>query len=287
MYKTRRYRGKQILLGEYTVLTGSSSLAVPVDSYSGEWKMLEQPSPYYESLLSFGKHVHSIMGDDFDFVTFGSDLQQGLHFESSIPQGYGCGSSGAVVAAVYDRYVHRDYKDEKIAIDDLRNTLASLERYYHGESSGIDPLVILLDRPIKKTGANIELLNSHEVDLSNWYLIDSKIEREAEGLIASYRSMQESDKYAKELQRLHQVVDECIKCKVGDELHSKMKELSEIQLEVMTEMITPDMKTVWSDGLSNNTYYMKLSGAGGGGFYQLYSKEHEAVVNGYNLIPLR
>ena len=29
-----------------------------------------------------------------------------MYFDSSIPQGYGVGSSGALVAAIYDKYAH-------------------------------------------------------------------------------------------------------------------------------------------------------------------------------------
>ncbi len=31
-------------------------------------------------------------------------MEKGLYFDSSIPQGYGVGSSGALVAAIYDKY---------------------------------------------------------------------------------------------------------------------------------------------------------------------------------------
>ena len=32
------------------------------------------------------------------------DIEEGMYFDSSIPQGYGVGSSGALVAAIYDTY---------------------------------------------------------------------------------------------------------------------------------------------------------------------------------------
>ena len=46
---------------------------------------------------------HKIVTFDF-FDKLDSDLQNGMYFDSSIPQGYGVGSSGALVAAFYDRY---------------------------------------------------------------------------------------------------------------------------------------------------------------------------------------
>ena len=40
----------------------------------------------------------------FDLKTFEADLESGMYFDSSIPQGYGVGSSGALVASIYDKY---------------------------------------------------------------------------------------------------------------------------------------------------------------------------------------
>ena len=42
---------------------------------------------------------------------FKRDIDHNMHFDSSIPQGYGVGSSGALVAAVYDKYA-----DNKITV---------------------------------------------------------------------------------------------------------------------------------------------------------------------------
>ena len=60
-------------------------------------------------------------------------------FKSNIPQGYGLGSSGALVAAFYDRYAKK-----KI----LKNIFSEMESYFHGESSGVDPLNCYLGSPI-------------------------------------------------------------------------------------------------------------------------------------------
>ena len=40
---------------------------------------------------------------DFDFEKLQADVDNGMYFDSSIPQGYGVGS-GALVAASYDKY---------------------------------------------------------------------------------------------------------------------------------------------------------------------------------------
>ena len=52
---------------------------------------------------------------DTSLVTFNLEAlakyPSGMYFDSSIPQGYGVGSSGALVAAIYDKYAH-----EKITV---------------------------------------------------------------------------------------------------------------------------------------------------------------------------
>ena len=40
----------------------------------------------------------------FDLAALKKDISLGLYFDSSIPQGYGVGSSGALVASIYDKY---------------------------------------------------------------------------------------------------------------------------------------------------------------------------------------
>ena len=48
---------------------------------------------------------------EFDLDAFSNDIEGGMYFDSSIPQGYGVGSSGALVASIYDRYA-----SEKITV---------------------------------------------------------------------------------------------------------------------------------------------------------------------------
>jgi mevalonate kinase len=59
-----------------------------------------------------------------------------MYFDSSIPQGYGVGSSGALVAAIYDRYA----QDKITVLENLtREKLLQLKIYslkwklFHGK----------------------------------------------------------------------------------------------------------------------------------------------------------
>lgn len=84
-----------------------------------------------------------------------SDLQNGWYLDSDVPIGYGLGSSGMVVAAVYDRYARSPIQDAM----DLKALFARMEGYFHGSSSGIDPLQCYLGKPFEITPEGLELLD--------------------------------------------------------------------------------------------------------------------------------
>ena len=81
-----------------------------------------------------------------------TDLSKGLYFDSSIPKGYGVGSSGALVAAIYDCYalnkitVLENLTRQKLL--KLKSVFSEMESFFHGKSSGLDPLNSYLSLPI-------------------------------------------------------------------------------------------------------------------------------------------
>ena len=81
-----------------------------------------------------------------------NDLSNGMYFDSTIPQGYGVGSSGALVAAFYDRYAINKFTVlENLTRDKilhLKNIFSLMESFFHGKSSGLDPLNSYLSLPI-------------------------------------------------------------------------------------------------------------------------------------------
>lgn len=88
----------------------------------------------------------------FDLIRMAREIDMGLYFESSIPEGYGLGSSGALVASLYHRYVgnngHAINHNNGQDIGTLKKEMAGLESYFHGTSSGIDPLICYLKHPL-------------------------------------------------------------------------------------------------------------------------------------------
>ena len=107
------FYSKILLFGEYGIIEDSKGLSIPYNFYKGTLKVSENPSneavKSNESLSKFASYLSQMQKDmpelvSFDLATLKSDVADGMYFDSSIPQGYGVGSSGALVAAIYDKY---------------------------------------------------------------------------------------------------------------------------------------------------------------------------------------
>jgi mevalonate kinase len=100
----KSFSSKVLLFGEYMVLNGGKSLSFPYKSFS-----LKRSQQYLlNNKYFFQKLVTYIEQHDRLSARLSRDLRSevdlGLNFESNIPVGYGLGSSGALVAAIYDDF---------------------------------------------------------------------------------------------------------------------------------------------------------------------------------------
>src|SRR6187431_2596927 len=107
------FYSKILLFGEYGIIRDSKGLSIPYNFYNGALKRDANPSD--EAIQSNGHlkrfvtYLEQLQKEQPNLVTFdlealNNDVQTGMYFDSSIPQGYGVGSSGALVAAIYDKY---------------------------------------------------------------------------------------------------------------------------------------------------------------------------------------
>ena len=175
MVKSKFFNSKILLFGEYTVTLGSDALAVPFNRFRGKWNLSTVTTESNANLRQLFQYLQkeSKLSGLFDMKNLANDIENGLFFESSIPTGYGLGSSGALVAALYDRYAFSKIEDH----NSLKYIFASIENYFHGSSSGIDPLVTYLNKPIlirNKTEIN---LVQCDVTKSGFFIIDSGLSR--------------------------------------------------------------------------------------------------------------
>ena len=112
--KSPLFYSKILLFGEYGIIEDSKGLSIPYNFYNGTLKTDDKDSDFAKKsnrhLQNFSKHLVILQANEPDLVSFdidklNEDLSTGMYFDSSIPQGYGVGSSGALVAAIYDKYL--------------------------------------------------------------------------------------------------------------------------------------------------------------------------------------
>lgn len=166
-------------LGEYSIIFDSVALVLPLKLFSTKWTdKADEP----EEFISFSRQELSRLcrflreedsfADVIDRSSLESDLRKGWYLASDIPVGYGLGSSGTVTAAVYDRYAKTRIQDYML----LKNLFSRMESYFHGSSSGIDPLQCYLGKPFRITPEGVELLEEgFRKDSIQVCLIDTKM----------------------------------------------------------------------------------------------------------------
>ena len=155
------FNAKILLFGEYTVIFDSKALIIPYSYFTGRLSRIGSDKyTRYDKAVESNRNMQKYL--DFykenkllqDEVNLNIDqilidLDDGMYFESNIPQGYGVGSSGALVAAIYERYAANPLRHfDKQSILKLKRIFALMESYFHGTSSGMDPLNCYIGKPI-------------------------------------------------------------------------------------------------------------------------------------------
>ena len=115
------FYAKILLFGEYGIIEDSQGLTLPYSFYKGTLKFSDNQSDFEkksnESLQKYSDYLANLeLSKDFkiDVEAFKKDIEKGLFFDSNIPQGYGVGSSGALVAAIFEKYSFKKYIPENI-----------------------------------------------------------------------------------------------------------------------------------------------------------------------------
>jgi len=278
----RAYHAKILLFGEQSVLFGSEALSVPFPQFSGRWSVHEHKID--TSLTSLiGKFDQHIINTE----QFERDLQEGLFFNSNIPYQYGLGSSGALTAAIYDRYrLHR----ENTSIADTQLHLANMESVFHGQSSGLDALVSYSNQIIWSHSKRLTLIDADTLGSPiHLYLVDSKTPRSAKRYIAKFAALVDSQSI--DIERFNQLVHECISDIVSTTSKTSsdkpFKELSTLQFLNLKAFMPPIIQDLWERGLQDQSYFMKLCGAGGGGYFIVMSpRDNLKTVHGHDLLQI-
>lgn len=279
------YPSKVLLFGEYTVLLGSKAFALPNPQYSGSLELfdmyntdfgikIKKSNTVLKQLLGYLKDnsKDSSFPQLFDHGKFEDDIRSGLFFCSNIPERSGLGSSGALVAAVYHKYVLNSKFADTENIGEIKRHMAFIESYFHQISSGVDPLVSLLNRPLLFVDSDITVKEVNEIrDFQNIYtLVDSNIKRITGNLVEEFRQNMQDNTFKTAIEeKLIPLNNWCIEAYIqGDraKLFEQLYNLSEFQFKYMKWLIPSPMQQLWKEGLETGNFY-KLCGAGGGGFF--------------------
>ncbi|SHI37176.1 mevalonate kinase family protein [Algibacter luteus] len=278
------FYSKILLFGEYGIIKDSKGLSIPYSFYNGALKKDENPSEAAlksnQSLKQFANHIQSI--DDsivrFDIDRLIEDVNSGMYFDSSIPQGYGVGSSGALVAAIYDKYafdkitVLENLTREKLL--KLKSIFSAMESFFHGKSSGLDPLNSYLSIPILiNSQDNIEATGipaQQSEGKGAVFLIDSGIIGETAPMVSLFMENMKQEGFRSMLKnQFIKHTDACVDDFLNGDIKSlfrNTKQLSKVVLNHFKPMIPQQFHELWKKGIDTNDYYLKLCGSGGGGY---------------------
>jgi len=297
------FYAKILLFGEYGIIKDSKGLAIPYNSYQGALKkadvLVEDVNKSNRNLRNFYEYLANSNQDlvSLRLQDLKADLEEGMYFDSSIPQGYGVGSSGALVASIYDKYA-----EDKITVLEnltrekllkLKQIFSFMESFFHGKSSGLDPLNSYLSLPIlinSKDNLEPTGIPSQKEGKGAVFLLDSEMAGETEPMVNIFMNKMKNEGFRKMLNEdFAKYTDACI----DDFLHGNVKslfgnvkQLSKVVFDNFKPMIPQSFHNVWQKGIESNIYYLKLCGSGGGGYILGFTQDYlktKAILKDYKL----
>lgn len=282
------FYAKILLFGEYGIIEDSKGLTIPYNSYKGSLKFNKKSTGKIsnESIDRFAEYLETNFADEFDMEKLNADIDKGMHFDSTIPQGYGVGSSGALVAAIYERYALKkiDLSEEisKGAIAELKETFSKMESFFHGKSSGLDPLICYLNLPLlinSKTDISTVGIPAQKEGTGAIFLVNSGAPGETAPMVQIFFEKLKQDGFRNTLkEEFIKYNNACIDSFVkGDfnPLFRDLKKLSTWAFLHFKPMIPQRLLDAWQYGIQTNSYYLKLCGSGGGGYVLGFTKDYE------------
>jgi mevalonate kinase len=276
------FPAKVLLFGEYGIVAGGSGLAIPYTKYGGELSIdgpSENLSVHNQSSQSIRKLFNFIKTNSPDFpfmdiAQFETDLNAGLWFDSSIPNGYGLGSSGALVAALYSKY-RIGQIDDPVTV---KRRLAAIESFFHGSSSGIDPTVAYFRQPLLMHNAgSVELLSGWSLGQAGLkvYLVDTGLVSKTLNLVEWFKSQMLKPQFSKYANSDYIDVNRLIVDKIkltGMIALNDVLAISHYQIDYFTPMIPESFREHFFAGLKTRSFAFKLCGSGGGGYMLCFSE---------------
>ena len=283
------FNSKLLLFGEYGLMFDAMALSVPFPRFSG-FLDFDSDSSHTESsaeIMKFYGHLKSgdTMRDlhfQYDLTKLENDLGKGLYFKSTIPQQYGLGSSGAMVAALFSKYALLSVPENKLSPETLKAEFAVLESYFHGKSSGLDPLISYLNKPIlvdsQKQICPIDFdLNKSDLAMA---LIDTKKSGATGPLVQHFIDLFNHPEFKSAFQEQFLPANNgCIESLIRGDVQNffvHLEQLVRFEMYHFHRMIPANFHRVISFAHCEKVY-IKLLGSGGGGYLLAFAETHDVL----------
>jgi len=295
------FYSKILLFGEYGIIEDSKGLSIPYNFFNGALKISESSDEEAKKsnliLSQFSTHLKTL-DIDLDLNSFDNHIKKGMYFDSSIPKGYGVGSSGALVAAVYEKYANNkitvleNLTREKLLL--LKEIFSKMESFFHGKSSGLDPLNSYLSIPIlikSKNDINVTGIPSQKSNGSGAvFLLDSGQTGSTAPMVNIFMEKMKKEGFRNMLNsQFIKHTNICVDSFLNGDLNNlfkSTKKLSQVVFENFKPMIPKEFHNLWKKGIDNGSYFLKLCGSGGGGYILGFAPDIEEAkkdLEGYNL----
>ena len=295
------FYSKILLFGEYGIIEDSKGLSIPYNFFNGALKITDssnQESKKSNLVLSQFSAYLKTTDINLDLNSFDKHIEKGMYFDSSIPKGYGVGSSGALVAAVYEKYANNkitvleNLTREKLLV--LKEIFSKMESFFHGKSSGLDPLNSYLSIPIlikSKNDINVTGIPSQKSKGSGAvFLLDSGQTGSTAPMVNIFMEKMKKEGFRNMLnsqfiKHTNICVDSFLNGDINN-LFKSTKKLSQVVFDNFKPMIPKEFHDLWEKGIDNGSYFLKLCGSGGGGYILGFAPDIEEAkkdLDGYNL----
>jgi len=285
------FYAKLMLFGEYSVICDSMGLTIPYAHFTGELSFMNNEQyTEYDFALESNRHLKDYLvylkdlfsrkrlSFDLDIEKLELDIEKGLYFESNIPQGYGIGSSGALVAALYNAYSNGDLRHIKVLtprdIQRLKEIFSQMESYFHGVSSGLDPLLCYIKYPLLIRSRNeietVGIPRNKFPENGAIFLINTGRVGKTGPLVKLFFERCNDEDFMFHVDNDYiPSNNQCITSLLAGDMNSffpALNRLSAFQYKYFREMIPAEYEKYWEKGLETEDFKFKLCGSGGGGF---------------------
>ncbi len=307
------FPAKVMLFGEYSLLYGSQAITIPYPGFTAhlafphskmDARELNSAKHSNRKLREFQQflispHAPMSFRDLMNMEAFGLDLKNGIYLLSNVPSGYGLGSSGVLVASVFHRYAHptnqQNMKTEydENTLSQLKQVFASMEGYFHHNSSGLDPLSSYIKQPLLTQSGHCQTtLFSPLQPKDTFFLLNTGRSRNTSALVQSFEKKAKDPGFKKIMTEQYLPCnDRCIDDLLGQpgKLKESIRQLSDLQRVIFPNLIPEKMIKVWDEGLTKGIFSLKLCGAGGGGYLLGFTNniaETRNLLREYTMQPI-